>query len=233
MIPFEPSFRRKRQIAREEAYRAAIAKGNGKSHRDRLPTFAAWASLTQTIAAVLAVIIGGIWSYHIFRIDAEGVPHADLAVTAKNWLLDPNKRYVLADFSVKNTGKTSLTLTCAQIYIQQVRPVPVPSETATAVAARLNQVNMDGRLMPWLIYQQTTEHLSGRASNDKRVIGPDETDHVYVDFVIPSTIQTAIIYGYFQNENADCALTTDGNLKGDGWATLGTYDFTSSQGDSK
>jgi hypothetical protein len=219
---------RKTEIEAEETFRAAIAQMIARrKSRTTFDKVRDWAALVQTMLIALAVLIGGYWTYHVFTLDEEAVPHMDIVPSAAHWSLDDQTKYVFVDFEIKNTGKTRLALTCAQIYIQQVRPVP--SATQGAVTTRLAQTDEDPDPLPWAIVQQVTKSLSAEV----KVIGPGETDHVQADFLVPARLQTAMLYGYIQNENPKCARRSDGSLVGSGWSSTMIYDLDDDKGRSK
>lgn len=189
------------------------------TNKNWLKSLKIWVPLLQSIIAAVAVVIGGLWTWHIFKLDEEAVPHADVSQSISQWKISNDMRYISAIFEIKNTGSTRLNLTCGQMYIQQVLPMPETDFSKNELEPFLEKRESQPQLIPWETLQSKTQDFS----TIDETIGPGETDHIAVDFLIPTDVNVVMLFGFFERDNPGCKYKSDGTLSGRGMISRAVY----------
>jgi len=180
-----------------------------------------WASLIQTIVGVFAVFIGGYWSWHTYKLDEGDLPHAEISQSVSQWKLSNSHRYVSAVFEIKNTGNTRLSITCGEMYIQQILPIPDASFVTNKLRPFYDNRAAQPLSIPWEVIQD--QGITTDLSTDDESMGPGESDHIAVDFLIPENVKVAVVFGVFQKNNPGCKRNPDGRLRGPGMVSRMIY----------
>lgn len=86
------------------------------SHKDTLQAL-------QAIATVVAVIVGGIWTYDTFVRHRQDVPWATVENTATHRDVTLHHKWIEVQARVTNHGLVALSLSKAFARVTQIRPV--------------------------------------------------------------------------------------------------------------
>jgi hypothetical protein len=82
-----------------------------------------FASNLESYFTVLAIIIGGIWTYMLFIKNRQKYPKAELSLEINQISLSSNKILIHASLRIKNLGNVILQLECGFIRLQQIKPL--------------------------------------------------------------------------------------------------------------
>ena len=78
----------------------------------------------ESLATVLAMLIGGIWVYILFFHRRSHRPRADLVIKSEHCLLDDGKRLLHVSVCLANKGETIMKLDHMFVRISKVLPTP-------------------------------------------------------------------------------------------------------------
>jgi len=183
-----------------------------------------WGGAVETlysIAATVAIVMGGMWTYMAFVRNREAYPAAHLTHTAATWALDAQtvaleeRRLLLhVVIGVENSGTTLLPLEYLRVSVEQVLP---PAEDRLAPIQRSQKPEVDDAARakssiaapqqsdtrepaPEVSRPKLAEHRAHWAAGETE-LEPGETDYIHFDFVIPrERAETIAIYSFLRNE---------------------------------
>lgn len=164
----------------------------------------------KNIAEILALGIGGAWTYLLFVRGRQKFPRAKLEHTVTTTPLDAVNVLLHVAIGVENPGNILLSFRAAEVRVCQVRPVPETIQSA--LDDGLDPVTNDRTDIPWPIIAERI--LSWERGEFQ--IEPGERDVRYFDFVLASNIEAVEIYSYFGNSQ----------VKGIGWHLATIYDVS-------
>jgi len=165
----------------------------------------------QSIATVIALIVGGIWTFRAFVKTREHQPRAKIEHVVSHRIL-PNKQYLLVlDVFVENVGQVAIRLRSSKTWLQQIVPLP---HNVQCLADNGQDIAPQGE-------SEAKWTLLGRVHEKKYelgqyVIDSGERDQFRHNFNFSSDVQTIQIYTYLE--------TPEGSP---GWKLKTTYDFPS------
>jgi hypothetical protein len=142
---------------------------------------------------VVAIIVGGIWTYQIFILRRGKYPRAKLEQKVLCWPVAAGKIAVRVTVTIHNTGEVLLKLASGFTWLQQVKPLLPDFEEI--LKTRRDPVKDDETEVQWPLLG---ERYYFRCS--KMEIEPGESDDVNSDFVIDSPAETLLIYSHIENE---------------------------------
>lgn len=151
------------------------------------------ASSIQALVTVVAISVGGLWTYRLFIQGREQFPRAALAHHITERGLPANRRLLHVVTTITNTGGVLLSLNTGRIWVQQV--LPVPGHIADQLQRNIDLVKQGETEIEWPCIGLRETDLSEEPCE----IEPGETDHLHFDFVVESEVRTVKIYSYFEN----------------------------------
>jgi len=171
---------------------------------------------TQAIVSVIAVFVGGLWTYDLFIKERKHVPHINVEQKASHIRFTKGVNVMRLAVELTNTGNSLAKIQTSLIRIQQVLPqVPcVPGQTCVSEAIN---VAVQDRIMR--ADRFTWPLLSERTIDTPLEIEPGEKEMIDFEFAVPSHVKVVRIYSYFRNET---------KRKGQsemGWGLSNYYDF--------
>lgn len=142
---------------------------------------------------VVALVVGGIWTYMLFVQKRQKFPRARMA--HQIWLLPLGSDHQVLTVRVRlsNVGDVLLSLESAEVRVQQLSPVPVDLVQAVRKGKDLTSPDDPEANWPEVGYREFTWE-SGSFE-----IEPKERDSVVMDFVVDQEIDAVRIYSYFRN----------------------------------
>jgi hypothetical protein len=165
------------------------------------------ANSVQSVATVLAITIGGIWTYRRFVKGRGHLPKASTQLDVSFWRLPDERRLVRAALTIKNEGDVLLKIPSGYIWIQQMKPWP--DEVISNTCSKLE--------MPWPLVEE-------RDIKSAYEIEPKESEIVQMDFVIPDIYTQVLVYSHLKNG------AKSGNI---GWITSTVIDFEQEEKNEK
>jgi hypothetical protein len=177
--------------------------------------FSQVASGVQSTFAVLAIVVGGLWTYLLFVRNRLGKPCAETGHSVVVKDLGAEGKLVHVVVRVKNGSAVMMSLKSGEVRLSPMLPL-LPETLRMLEEFRQprrtgeSEVDWPGRM--------TYEFDWSMAP---REIEPHESDTYHFDFVVPPILETFQIYSYFAN--------TTKRGRDIGWATTTIHDVGSHQ----
>jgi hypothetical protein len=189
-----------------------------KSHRPGSTTFKERVEIAQAIVTIVAVFVGGLWTYDIFIKERREYPHANIELKITHLTLSDRSNLLRVGLNLTNTGKSLMTIEQSIIRVQQILPqLPcskgVPCAADELSEATANVVRKDDHFT-WPLIAERTVTFTPSAQ-----LEPGEKQNFDFEFVTPSDVKAVRIYTFFRNDRV--------SKKGKeiGWAASSYYDF--------
>jgi hypothetical protein len=183
------------------------------------------AATVQAIVTIIAVIIGGLWTYNLFIKGRKEYPHANLEQKISHVTLSEGVNLLRIGIDVNNTGDIRMKIGRWTIRVQQILPVRCPKQGVCAG----NEVNEALRVTERQSDRFSWPLIAERDSSFEHPVDiePGEKQALEFEFVIPSEVKVARVYSHFGNEQK--------LREGDegGWAASSYYDFRTPSGGEK
>lgn len=176
--------------------------------------------ITKGIITILAIIIGGFWTYNIYVKERRHFPHANIEQTVEHISLSEKINLLHVTITLMNDGASRLFLKKGFVRIQQILPEPdcngnqpcVPSQNQIEVSLKGNQRKQDR--FSWPLIQERNKTFEIPLD-----IEPGEKDIIGFEFALSSSVKAIRVYSYFRNE----AKSKPGSEIG--WKTYQFYRF--------
>ncbi len=157
-------------------------------------------------ASVIAMIVGGMWTYKLYVKQRIHFPKVEVTHKLRCVKLTQNHIYLSLDILVKNIGACLTELEECEARLHKVLPA------GEAFLAKAKSLDVQGEhRLPWPeIASKTIEWKKGECE-----IEPGERDVFYMDFLIPTEIKVFMVYLYIKNVKK--------KNKEVGWTNTSTY----------
>lgn len=156
-------------------------------------TLKTWFDIAESAAKILAILVGGFWTYSLFVRKREQYPRATVTIGAFHEDLSDQWRLLHVVVSVKNTGEVLLRLEKGDIRISQVSPPWEALMTALKHMVVPDSRDLEEIERPALAYKNL------EWGESPREIEPGECDEYHFDFVVPSSTRAVQVYTYMKN----------------------------------
>jgi hypothetical protein len=167
------------------------------------------------LAQVIALGVGGYWTWSRFIKQREDFPRATLEQVAAHRELGSEHTFLRVAVKVDNVSTVLLTTEKVRTDVYQV--LPVTPEASEALAA--------GELVPAGKRDARWPCIASYEGEGPGQIEPGEGDEFGFDFVIPTNVMTVFIYSYIRNvKQADREL---------GWTVTSLYDLDEERGEQR
>jgi hypothetical protein len=168
----------------------------------------------QSVITILAVIVGGVWTYNIFIKERQHYPHVNIKQEVSHIELPDKTKLLHNRIILTNTGHVRLVVKEALATVGQILPLDKKSSVAGELAAALKEKERKEDRFRWPLLCQRKKIFEKPMD-----IEPGEDDEIAFDFVIPSHVEVVRVYCWFQNE-----MKTKGDDKV-GWRASLYYDL--------
>lgn len=154
--------------------------------------------ILQSLVTIVAVVVGGAWTYLLFIQGRNWSPHANIEHKISHIELSKELNLIRVEVDVSNTGTSQLRLAKTVIRIQQILPISsCPEKVSCAkqevkIASERIERDNDGFTWPLVAKRETT-------SEDVGPIEPGEKQLLEYEFVLPSDVKIVRVYTYFKN----------------------------------
>jgi hypothetical protein len=171
------------------------------------------AEVLQAIATVIALMLGGAWSYMLFVKKRQKFPRANITHKIFHKPISTDKVLLNVTAEISNTGDVLLSLLSGTTRVQQV--LPLSPEILKTINEGKNPIPEKEREVKWPLIDEKESDLK----KEKIEIEPGEKDQIVYDFIIDDDIETVVVYSYFANirkrsRDIGWDLTTVYDLKG-------------------
>ena len=95
--------------------------------------------LIQTILAIIAIIVGGMWTYTLFVLERQYVRGIQLDFEVKSYKLTDNVNLLVVSVLVENNKKVKASIDSRVIRIQQISPILPCAEGVPCWIDQINQ----------------------------------------------------------------------------------------------
>lgn len=144
------------------------------------------------LATVVAVIVGGIWTYKLFVKRRERYPALRVEHFVNHEVFPNSGALLRLELRLINVGKTWVRLESGSVRLQQVSPCPnhilgwLKEEVANVESGNKTEA-------PWPLIE---ERPFSRAGSE---LEPGEFESFYFDFFVPQDVASLIVYSYVAN----------------------------------
>jgi len=173
--------------------------------------------LLQSIATIIALIVGGWWTYDAFVRERDNLPHALLEQKLEHWTLDGSKNLIRVELSLSNVGKKELVVSHIDLEIEQISS-PRPACTEAAERCPDNEIQKefknpirDQNGIDWT-------PISVRHDTRQHILEPKEKEIIDYEFVLSPNVSLVRTKAWVRNEEL-----SKGENPGMGWVSTHIY----------
>ena len=153
------------------------------------------ADITQTVVAILAVILGGLWSLVLFQSRRQRLPRASIEHKVTCRLLPSGKILLPVCVFVSNQSEVLLMCGVMKIWIQSINPHDDDAKKALQDWQNISEDNNEKDVFESWDIIALREH---KWEKDKKVIEPGESHQFWFDFIIEPTVKTFRLYTHIR-----------------------------------
>jgi hypothetical protein len=186
-----------------------------ESHKDA-------AQAVGSIATVVAVAMGGAWTYVLFRWRRIRYPRLNVQHKIYHWPVN-GKLLLHVAVETKSVGDVVLCLESMFVRVQQL--MPLPADVLAAMASGKDPVAQNESEVAW-------PEIDCRPCNWKaepREIEPGEIEEHHFDFVIPAYVERIEVYSHIVNARKARRLLFWKARKAIGWNTTTVYSLEAAE----
>ena len=174
--------------------------------------------IIAAIATVVAILVGGFWSYTLFVRKRQKYPRANITHRVTPRPMTNSQLLLNVAVTISNPGEVLLSLVSGEIRIQQI--LPPPSELLNSINQGHDPVEEGQTEVQWpLIASRKSKWEKGKLE-----IEPGESDQLQYDFILDAKVQTIQVYSYLRNAKK--------RRREIGWGLTTIYDLQSSSQES-
>jgi hypothetical protein len=150
--------------------------------------------IIQSVATVIALIVGGIWTYHLFVQQRQEQPRLKIEHRLSQRKMANGETLLSVDEMLSNPGTTLVALHSSDTRIIQLLPLP-PGITKEDLASQRELPDVIGKPDKWPVLRNT------QRLDVNRVLEPGEEDQLHAEFVLPPQIQVVCVASHVENPN--------------------------------
>jgi len=170
------------------------------------------ANIVEALATVVALGLGGVWSYWLFVKRRQRHPHAAVEHRIAHRFIGEGKVLLHVDVRITNIGQVLMSPMQSVTRIQRV--LPLPSHVAEAIRNGRDPVPEGETEVEWELLDEHKERFERGACE----IEPGESQDVSHDFILDTGLQTVEVYSY--------VLTEEDRETGLAWDMITLYDLS-------
>lgn len=164
--------------------------------------------IIQIIALAIqsvAIIIAGFWAYSTFVLKRGQFPRANISLDIHHIPISKSRNILRVSVVFQNKGEVLISLSRAEIWIQQVIPCPslILDDILKGNPPKLNGTELEWPLLAErCVVRKGTKRRAGEESCiewGQQEVEPGESGDYHFDFVIEDTVKTILIYVHFEN----------------------------------
>jgi hypothetical protein len=149
-----------------------------------------WADIASNVATVIAIVVGGVWTYVLFVRQRLKYPRAELGITAQHATIASDKRLLHVALRIANTGHVLLRPRYAELRVRQV--LPLDHDIGLRLRPNWDPVLPGQHELEWPL-------IVDRHWHEAFEIEPGESDTLHADFVIDCDIAQVQLYAFVGN----------------------------------
>ena len=173
--------------------------------------------VVKNVVSIIAVLVGGFWTYDTFVKQRSDYPHANLEHLISHIKLANKNNLMHVTVKVANIGSSLIEVNSTDVRIQQILPLMCVQRDDECpeiqIHRALTQVPRENDVFSW-------PRISQRIKDFKQIIAiePGETEQLDFEFVVPVSIKAVRVYSYIRNVRK--------NDRAIGWHTATYYEFS-------
>ena len=175
------------------------------------------ASTLESLAKVLALVVGAIWTWQTYVRKRVKFPAAQVEHVITSWH-DDGRTFLRVALRMRNTGNVMIPSAEGCTWVQQL--TPLPAEINEVIAAGVDPVQKDTTEFPWPIIGERKLNAETRYE-----IEPGEPDEFHFDFCIDRSVSRVLIYSHVENRTKSGLFGTQKI----GWNLSTVYEITDSE----
>ena len=156
---------------------------------------------------VVAITIGGYWTYDSFIRKREGAPRAKVSLTVTDFKVSEDQNVVHAVLTFENIGECLIKLKERLVRFQLVLPADDKKIRERFEKAKVKSdfdvVEEGETFIMWPELACREDRRNGPEAARLIHVEPGETETFYADAVIDSGIQLVRVYGFVENPRTD------------------------------
>jgi hypothetical protein len=156
--------------------------------------------IVQSLISIIAIIVGGWWTYDIFLKERRNLPHANLEHIVSHFPLTQDINLLSVVVKITNNGQARMDIASTDVRIQQVLPMLPCAESQIDCATdeldiALQETARAGDRFHWT-------KIAGRKNflESPLLVEPGETEYMDFEFAIPADTRLIRVYSYIRNE---------------------------------
>ncbi|HTT33807.1 MAG TPA: hypothetical protein VMH48_09410 [Methylomirabilota bacterium] len=153
-----------------------------------------FADTVHSVFTVLAIVVGGFWTYMLFIKKRQRYPRAKATHAITHKPLGHNRVLLHVTTDISNPGEVLLRLESGFTRVQQL--LPPPPDLVAAIKKGDDPVPPGKTEYPWPLVGERIWDWKAQPHE----VEPGENEEVHCDFVIADTHRTLEIYTYVKNE---------------------------------
>lgn len=147
----------------------------------------------QSLLTSAAITIGGIWTYFIFIKNRSNYPIINLSLSSKQFDIKEDKFLIHVSVKLENQGLVLLQSKEAELRLRQAKPLP--TDVLDVIKGGYDPVPDDEQEILWPLVTERKWCWD----NDSFEIEPKESDTLYADFIIDSSVEIVEFYFHLKN----------------------------------
>ncbi|MBM3813198.1 MAG: hypothetical protein FJW20_16360 [Acidimicrobiia bacterium] len=169
------------------------------------------AALLQSVATILAIIVGGAWTYITFIQNRESKPRMNVEHRVTHRPLGHGKIVLFVDIRMENTGKVKVSPSMEDVRVYQVLPLKDDLK---------QKLERGEHLIPDAEKEAAWPHLAYRPrkleTKELILLEPGERAERHHEFILEDGLRMVMVYSHYENPAN----------KGIGWDTTSYYDVS-------
>lgn len=150
-------------------------------------------NLLQKIIAIIAIVIGGLWTYKLFILHREAYPKANISYHIEERKLSAEYNYIQIIVKIENSGNTVLRILKGEVRICDIS---FPNNTIEKQLKEYDKIMyFDERTFKWRCFQI----IKMKWEKGEIEIEPKEADELDFEFIVPSKYKVIKIFSWFTN----------------------------------
>ena len=147
----------------------------------------------QSIFTVIAIVVGGLWTYVLFIKRRQKYPRANITQRVQRYLLSDKKLLLRVSVQVSNNGEILLPITSGFCRVQQM--IPCTDDFCHSLEYSDDSGEQYKTELDWpLIDERKLMFKKGELE-----IEPGERDELHFEFVLDTDVKAVVVYTYLEN----------------------------------
>jgi hypothetical protein len=191
-------------------------------------------STLQAVVTIVAILVGGVWTWYLFDPIAQRKPNLSVVQSLSARKLADGLLLLDATFSLHNSGKVTLFISCADFWVRRV--LPLTQEQTERFRKTASDIKTDVSDTDWPVLKWARKDFNTLYEGRNFLVEAGGDAPFELQFVIPASvgsgpgnqIATVQLYSNFQmadSATSPCKIKPDNGIAGPGWPTSALYDL--------